>query len=267
MSLGRRETASDSLICDELRASPGVKALLTHRHGSSSNSDEGRTGHTGRAGEGSLIYDMTPPITSSLAVWPGDTPPTREVLCDLRRGDSVTLSTLRATVHLGAHADAPSHYGPEAPAIDARSLEYYLGPCQVLRVNVARNTRIAPDDLPGPIEAPRVLFATGTFPDPTVFNEDFAALSPQLVDLLHEEEVILVGIDTPSVDLFSSKDLPAHQRFLHHDMAILEGLVLSGVPDGLYELIALPLKLAGFDASPVRAILRTLDGRGGLGPT
>ncbi|MFH1110262.1 MAG: cyclase family protein [Planctomycetota bacterium] len=206
-----------------------------------------------------MIYDITPPITGALAVWPGDAPPSREVLCDLRRGDSVTLSTLRATVHLGAHADAPSHYGPEAPAIDARSLEYYLGPSQVLRVNVARNTRITPEDLAGPIEAPRVLFATGTFPDPTAFNEDFAALSPQLVDLLHEEGVILVGIDTPSVDLFSSKDLPAHQRFLHHDMAILEGLVLSGVPDGLYELIALPLKLVGFDASPVRAILRTID--------
>jgi arylformamidase len=206
-----------------------------------------------------LIYDMTPPITGALAVWPGDTPPSREVLCDLRRGDSVTLSTLRATVHLGAHADAPSHYGPEAPAIDERNLGYYLGPCQVMRVTVVPNRRVVPEDLTGRIQAPRVLLATGTFPDPTVFNEDFAALSPELVDVLYRRGVILVGIDTPSVDLFSSKDLPAHQRFLHHDMAILEGLVLSGVPDGLYELIALPLKLVGFDASPVRAILRTID--------
>ncbi|MEK7731889.1 MAG: cyclase family protein [Planctomycetota bacterium] len=209
-----------------------------------------------------MIYDITPPVTASLAVWPGDTPPSREVLCDLKRGDSVTLSTLRATVHLGAHADAPSHYGLAAPAIDERVLEYYLGPCQVMRVNVARNSRVSLDDLVGSIQAPRVLLVTGTFPDPTVFNEDFAALAPQLVDALHDRGVILVGIDTPSVDLFSSKDLPAHNRFLHHDMAILEGLVLNGVPNGIYELIALPLKLVGFDASPVRAILRKLDERG-----
>lgn len=206
-----------------------------------------------------MIYDITPPVTSSLAVWPGDSPPSREVLCDLKRGDSVTLSTLRATVHLGAHADAPSHYGADAPAIDERALEYYLGPCQVMRVNAARNCRVSPDDLVGPIRAPRVLLVTGTFPDPTVFNEDFAALAPRLVDVLHEKGVILVGIDTPSVDLFSSRDLPAHNRFLHHDMAILEGLKLLGVPNGIYELMALPLKLVGFDASPVRAILRTLD--------
>ena len=214
-----------------------------------------------------MIYDITPPVTASLAVWPGDTPPSREVLCDLKRGESVTLSTLRATVHLGAHADAPSHYGLESPAIDERALEYYLGPCQVMRVNVARNSRVSLDDLVGPIQAPRVLLVTGTFPDPTVFNEDFAALAPQLVDALHDRGVILVGIDTPSVDLFSSKDLPAHNRFLQHDMAILEGLALDGVPDGIYELIALPLRLVGFDASPVRAVLRTMDGRGLPEPT
>ena len=87
-------------------------------------------------------------------------------------------------------------------------------------------------------------------PDPTRWSEDFAALSPQLVDHLHERGVKLVGIDSPSVDLFDSKDLPAHQRVLAHDMAILEGLVLGDVPEGIYELIALPLPLAGFDASP-----------------
>jgi arylformamidase len=75
---------------------------------------------------------------------------------------------------------------------------------------------------------------------------------------MHTRGVKLIGIDTPSVDLFSSKDLPAHKRFLANDMAILEGIMLNGVPDGVYELIALPLKLVGFDASPVRAVLRTI---------
>jgi len=205
-----------------------------------------------------VLYDISPPLSTSLAVWPGDSPLSREVLLELARGDSVTLSTLRATVHLGAHADAPSHYGLEAADIASRSLEPYLGPCEVMRVAVGRGERVTPAHLPRAVAAPRVLLATGTFPDPTRFNEDFAALSAELVDQLHLKGVRLVGIDTPSVDLFSSKDLPAHRRFLAHDMAILEGLVLDGVPEGSYELIALPLRLEGFDASPVRAVLRSL---------
>lgn len=203
-----------------------------------------------------MLYDLTPPITSQLAVWPGDTPPRRQVLLDMRRGDPITLSTLQATVHLGAHADAPSHYGAAAPAIDQRPLETYLGPCQVMRLAVPRRAIIGREQLTDPILAPRLLLATGTFPDPQQFNEDFAALAPELVEWLHGEGVQLVGIDTPSVDPFESKELPAHQMFLKHDLAILEGLVLKGVPEGVYELIALPLRLVGFDASPVRAVLR-----------
>ncbi len=206
-----------------------------------------------------MLYDITPPISERLAVWPGDTRPRRQVLLDMGRGDNITLSTLYATVHLGAHVDAPSHYGATAATIDQRRLDYYLGRCQVMHVAASRATRITPAMLPGPPRAPRLLLATGTFPDPERFNEDFAALSPQLVDHLHDQGVILVGIDTPSVDLFDSKDLPSHQACLRHDMAILEGVVLTEVPDGVYELIAVPLKLVGFDASPVRAVLRTLD--------
>ena len=202
-----------------------------------------------------MIYDITPLLSSRLAVWPGDTPLSREVLCDIARGDNITLSTLHATVHLGAHADAPSHYGP-GPAIHERSLDYYLGPCQVMHVTVPRATRITSAMLPDEVRAPRLLLATGSFADPDAFTTDFAALSVELVEHLHGQGVRLVGVDTPSVDLFASKDLEAHQAFLRCDMAILEGLVLQGVPAGLYELIALPLKLEGFDASPVRAVLR-----------
>jgi arylformamidase len=204
-----------------------------------------------------MIYDITPPINEALRVWPGDAPPRREIQQDMAQGAALTVSVLHATVHLGAHADAPSHYGRDAPGIDALSLDTYLGPCQVLRVAAARGSRIAPRDLRVPIAAERVLFATGTAPDPTIFNEDFAALEPELVDHLHERGVRLVGIDTPSVDPFPGDDLPAHRAFLRNDMAILEGLLLEGVPEGLYELIALPLRLVGYDASPVRAILRT----------
>ena len=211
-----------------------------------------------------MLYDITPPITDSLKAWPGDTPPSRELMSELADGASVTLSTLRTTVHIGAHADAPSHYGLNAPSIDEVSLESYLGPCRVVRVDVPRGSRVSVDDwltaakVSQSARAPRVLFATGTFPDPSIFNEDFAALAPDLIDHLNGDGVRLVGIDTPSIDLFSSKDLPAHHRCLRHDFAILEGLVLSRVPAGLYELIALPLKLVGFDGSPVRAVLRAV---------
>ncbi len=205
-----------------------------------------------------MIYDISPPIDPALKVWPGDTPPSREVLLDMKRGANLTLSTLHATVHLGAHADAPSHYGADAPSIDQRSIELYLGPCQVMRVTVGRNERILPATLTESPAAERILFATGTFPDPTKFNENFAALSTKLVDHLHASGVRLVGLDTPSVDLFASKGLPAHHACLRHDIAVLEGVVLNGVPEGIYELIALPLRLVGYDGSPVRAILRDL---------
>ncbi len=177
---------------------------------------------------------------------------------DTAGGDNVTLSTLRATVHLGAHADGPNHYGKDAAAIDERELDYYLGPCRVIRVEVARTARITPEMLPYDVATPRVLFATQTYPDPENWNNDFAAISVELIDFLHDRGVVTVGIDTPSVDLFESKDLPAHKAILRHNMAILEGLVLKDVPEGIYELIALPLRLVGFDASPVRAVLRTM---------
>lgn len=202
------------------------------------------------------IIDITPPISPSLAVWPGDTPPSREVLCTIEGGASVTLSTLRATVHLGAHADGPNHYGAGARSIESQRLEHYLGPCEVVRANVARGERVRLSDLASVPSAPRVLIATGTYPDPSRWNEDFAALDPSLVDALADRGAITIGIDTPSVDLFSSKDLPAHRRFLARDLAILEGLRLGHVTPGRYELIALPLPLVGFDASPVRAVLR-----------
>jgi len=207
---------------------------------------------------GALLYDISPPLSPDLKVWPGDTPLSREVLCDMKAGANMTLSTMRATVHLGAHADAPNHYGADGASIDHRRLDYYLGPAQVIHVDVSRSARIEVRHVRTAIRAKRVLLATGTYPDPAVFNEDFAAPAPELADYLHSRGVRLLGIDTPSVDLFDSKDLPTHKRIQAHDMAILEGLVLRHVPEGIYELIALPLKLVGFDASPVRAVLRTM---------
>jgi arylformamidase len=205
------------------------------------------------------FFDISPLIDETIAVWPGDTPFARNVSLDMSAGANLTLSDVRTTLHVGAHTDAPSHYLAAGQDIASRALHYYLGPCVVLHVAGTRGRRILPADLEGKrILATRVLLRTGTFPDPRRWNEDFASLSPELVDWLHGMGVITIGIDTPSVDPFEDKVLEAHQALARHDMANLEGLVLDDVPEGRYELIALPLRIAGADGSPVRAILRTL---------
>jgi arylformamidase len=203
------------------------------------------------------ILDISPLVSARLAVYPGDVPYRREVSHSLARGEALDLSAVHTTLHLGAHADAPSHVVRGGASIDARPLTFYYGPCQVLEVHVGRGERVGPQHLDAEIEAPRVLLKTGTAPDPECFSDDYAGLAPGLVDFLAAQRVRLVGIDTPSVDLFDDADLESHHALARHDMASLEGLVLAHVPAGLYTLVALPLRLEGADASPVRAVLLT----------
>ncbi len=229
------------------------------------NSAEGSSGHA-------LLHDITPRVTGRMNVWPGDTPPAREVLCDMAKGANITLSTIRTTVHLGAHADGPNHYVRDGVGIGERSLDHYLGPCVVVHAKVGRGEQRVgmahlgwadADALRRAVVWPRVLIRTGTFLDHEHWNTDFAGIEPGLIDALGACGVITIGTDTPSVDLQDSKDLPAHHAVARHDMAILEGLALANVPAGAYELIALPLRLMGYDASPVRAVLRSIGGAGG----
>ena len=205
------------------------------------------------------LIDISPLLDPAIAVWPGDTPFARNVSLDIDAGAHLTLSDVRTTLHAGAHADAPSHYAAGGADIASRPLDYYIGQCIVVHVNVNRGDRIRPMHIAGKaITAPRVLFRTGTFPDPCHWNDDFASLSPAVIDVLHGHGVLLVGIDTPSVDPFESKELESHHALAEYDMANLEGLVLDDVPEGTYELIAAPLRIRGGDASPVRAVLRTI---------
>lgn len=209
-----------------------------------------------------MIIDISPPITTDMAVFPGDTPVSREVLMDTARGDHLTLSTLRSTVHVGAHADGPNHYERGGKSIDEVALDRYIGPCQVVRVEVGAGARIGVADLPGGLDSiteARVLLRTDSYPDPARWTESFAAIEPDLVRALADRGVITIGIDTPSVDTATSKDLPAHAAFAATGVVILEGLTLRDAEPGRYELIALPLKLVGFDASPVRAVLRRIQ--------
>ena len=199
--------------------------------------------------------DISPLLHAQSAVFPGDTVFTHTVNMSIKTGDNLDLSDIKTTLHIGAHADAPSHYHRKGESIEQRNLSLYMGEAQVIEVNLPRGERIQVSDLKVSIKAPRVLFKTHSFPNPDSWNEDFNSLSPELIVHLHSLGVLLVGIDTPSVDPATDRELPSHQALFKTNMAVLEGIVLSDAPEGLYDLIALPLKIVGGDASPVRAIL------------
>ncbi len=206
-----------------------------------------------------MLYDISPTIRPETPVWPGDTPFSARPSAALAAGDPVNLATVTTTLHLGAHVDAPCHVEARGAGVEALPLEPFLGACRV--VKVPSTAQVEPRHVEGlDLATPgRLLFRTESVRDRRVFSERFAAVSPELAALLARHGVALVGVDTPSVDPYGSAELPAHHTLVRGGVAILEGLVLDGVPEGIYELIALPLKLAGMDGSPVRAVLRTLE--------
>ncbi len=209
------------------------------------------------------IHDITPKISPGINVWPGDVSFSQKWTCRLDQGASVNLSSLESTVHLGAHADAPLHYDVHGKDISEVDLNNYLGPCLLVDAsnsNRDKDGRLLPEVLKFlPANLPeRVLYKT----EATFFNrpyeDGFASLHPDIVHALADKGVKLIGIDTPSVDPLEDKKLLSHNAFRERGLLILEGLKLDEVPPGMYELIALPLPLVGFDASPVRAILREI---------
>jgi arylformamidase len=206
-----------------------------------------------------MLYDLSPTIRAGIPVWPGDTPFEARLTWSIADGSSVNVSSVTTTPHLGSHADAPFHTEPRGEGMADMPLDRYLGPCQVVKVPpmpLIEPRHVEGVDLANP---GRILFKTESVRDRRTFPERFTALSPELAALLAEKGALLVGMDTPSVDPLESKTLDAHHALFRGGVAILEGLVLDGVPEGLYELIALPLKIAGLDASPVRAVLRSIE--------
>lgn len=204
------------------------------------------------------IRDISPTISPAIPVWPGDTPFEAAPTWEIKDGCPVRVSRMTMTTHLGAHTDAPSHYDSAGQAIDAVALDAYIGPCRVIHCIGARV--VDEQALAGKLDGvpPRVVLRTYARAPVLAWDSGFAAISAAAIDLLARHGVRLVGTDTASLDPQDSKTLDAHHAVRRHGMAILEGVVLDDVPEGDYELVALPLKLAGMDASPVRAILRDL---------
>ena len=204
------------------------------------------------------LWDISPLISPDAPLFPGDEPFALRWTAQLSPGCPVNLSAITMSPHVGAHADAPLHYANDAPSIDQVDLQAYLGPCRVIHALGAaplitvEHLRHAEAHL-----LPRVLVRCCARAD-TAWNPAFTAYAPEALEWLAARGVKLIGIDTPSVDPADSKTLDSHQQLRRLDLRVLENLVLDDVPEGDYELIALPLKLQGACASPVRAILREL---------
>lgn len=201
------------------------------------------------------LIDISPPISADIDVWPGDVPFEMEKTVDIDRGGHLDLGAIRTTLHVGAHTDAHRHYNPHGHDAATMPLSAYYGPCQVVEVDARRGRRFGMRDLLQEPQAPRILLKTRTFLDPNKWNTDFAAPEPDLIDALADLDVRLVGFDTPSTDLFASRELEAHQRLAARGVVNLEGLLLQDVEPGAYTLCAFPLRIVGGDASPVRAVL------------
>jgi arylformamidase len=205
------------------------------------------------------IWDISEPISPATAVFPGDTPFSAEWVMRMEDGESCNVSTIRMSVHVGTHTDAPLHFDCDGAGMAAVDLAPYIGPCRVVEVRGVGDPAHVPaaaltQELLAGVE--RVLFKTRTRHDHTVFDPTFTAVGPEAAEVLVRAHVRLVGIDTPSVDHATSKDLRGHRVLQRGGVAILENLDLSAVEPGDYELVALPLKIVDSDSSPVRAILR-----------
>ncbi|NMG03164.1 arylformamidase [Azoarcus taiwanensis] len=206
-----------------------------------------------------MLIDISPTIHPDLPVWPGDRPVGFERTWSIGPDCPVNVSAISMSTHTGSHVDAPFHFDAKGQGIDEVPLDTYIGACRVINVVGARGL-IQPEQVEERLKdcPPRVLFRTYANAPTDRWDSDFCAISPETVELLAASGVRLVGLDTPSLDPETSKTMDAHLAVCRHGMVILEGLVLDAVEEGDYELVALPLKLAGLDASPVRAILRSL---------
>ena len=205
------------------------------------------------------LWDISPPVHAGAPVFPGDTAYSQRWGATLGPGCPVNVSALTLSPHVGAHADAPLHYSPDGAAVGALPLEPFLGRCRVIHA-IGRGPLIAWEHLAHALHdlPPRVLVRTYRQMPQDRFDDALAAYAPDTVERLADAGVQLIGIDTASIDPAASKDLPSHQVIRRRGLRVLENLLLDDVPEGDYELIALPLKLTTADASPVRAILREL---------
>ena len=205
------------------------------------------------------LWDISPPINTETAVFPGDTPYRQLWTATIGPDSAANVGEITMSPHIGAHADAPLHYDAEGAAIGNVELAPFLGTCRVIHA-IDCGPLVEWAHLAHAIEGlpQRVLVRTSERASVDRWDPELIAFAPATIERLAERGVVLIGIDTASIDPADSLTLESHQVIRRLDIRVLENLVLDAVPEGDYELIALPLKLTTADASPVRAVLREL---------
>jgi arylformamidase len=204
-----------------------------------------------------VLIDISPPLRVGMGVFPGDAAFQVAPTFTIGPNCPVNVAEIAMSTHCGAHADAPLHYDPNGASIDQLDLADFIGPARVIDAR-GENPLCGFDEISAALDGapPRLLLRLMDRLDPMVWPTGFRALAPDAVERLALRGVRLIGVDVPSVDPETSKELPSHMVCRAHDIRIVENLALADVAPGDYELIALPLKLAGLDAAPVRAVLR-----------
>lgn len=203
------------------------------------------------------LIDISPSLLVGMGVFPGDAAFAVSQTFTIGPNCPVNVASIAMSTHCGAHVDAPLHYDPAGASIDMVDLSDFIGPARVIDARGSgslcefEEIAAALDGAPS-----RLLFKLMGGGDELAWPTGFRALAPETVERLAVRGVRLIGVDVPSIDPETSKDLPSHMVCQRHDLRIIENLVLADVIPGDYELIALPLKLKGLDAAPVRAVLR-----------
>ena len=205
-----------------------------------------------------MLHDISIEVRVGTPEWPGDVAFQCGWTARIADGASVNLSSTTASPHVGTHADAPLHVHDGWPASDSLPLEPFLGTCHLIDVSAA-TAGVLPMEADDPrfdgVE--RLLLRTGRSIAAGTFPADWPVLAPRTAEALTARGLLLVGVDAPSVDERESKTLEVHHAIFAGGGCILENLDLRGVPEGEYELVALPQRLVGMDAAPVRAALRS----------
>ncbi len=206
------------------------------------------------------LYDISLPISSDLPVWPGDPSVSLMMTSSILKGDQCNITKIQMGVHAGTHIDAPYHFLEDGAITDAIPLETFIGHCFVVELNaevLIEKKDFRKYNLNG---HSRILIKTRNSElwanNINSFDKNYVSLGIDAAQYLVEMNTILVGIDYLSIESFESHDCPVHKLLLKNNITILEGLNLSGIKAGVYELICMPLKLQGCEGAPARVLLR-----------
>lgn len=201
--------------------------------------------------------DISQPFHEKTTTWEGDLPFTYTLAFSKEQTGSVNLGRIATSVHTGTHIDAPFHFDSLGETIEQLDVNEFIGIAQV--VHVIDVPVIEPEHLALDERAQFLLLRTTQTASTTAFPKQYATLSPRLGPFLKDANISLIGVDTPTIDPVDSKTLDAHHALYASRVHILENIVLDEVMEGLYDCIALPLRIDGADGSPVRAVIRPIE--------